>query len=298
MKRYDILIVGAGAAGMAAAISAYDAGCRNILLTDQRQAIGGILPQCIHRGFGLTTFGQELTGPEYARRMAARLLKTNIEVLLGTDIISISIEKTAVLSSRGGLRQIAFDQLILATGCREKTIGALPITGTRPAGIFTAGQAQELINLRHQDLGNDVLILGSGDLGMIMARRFSLEGKRVIALVEKETHYSGLSKNYNRCIKPYLIPLICSATVTDISGRDRITGVTLTRLDTGKKEHIPCDTLVTAVGLIPNQELIDGLGTPDWLHLCGNCNRVHSVVDSAAAEASRIGAVAYEIIKR
>lgn len=298
MEQYDILITGAGAAGMSAAISAYESGCRSILLADQRNALGGILPQCIHHGFGLTTFGQELTGPEYTQRMIDRLLQTNTKISLETDIVSISAEKTAVLSSPMGLRQIAFDQFILAAGCRETPVGALPISGSRPAGIFTAGQAQALINLKHQDVGDNVLILGSGDLGMIMARRFALKHKRVIAIVEKEAHYSGLLKNYRRCVESYGIPLLCSTTVTEILGTDRITGVTLTQLGTGAKKSIACDTLIIAVGLIPNQELISGTGSFDWLHLCGNCNRVHSIVDSAAAEAAKVGAAAYERIKR
>lgn len=294
MNQYDILIVGGGAAGMSAAISGYHAGCRRILLVDQRPILGGILPQCVHHGFGLTTFGQELTGPEYAEHMIHQLLKTNIEILLDTDVISISTNKTAVLSSYGRLCQVAFNQLILATGCREIPIGALPISGTRPAGIFTAGQAQELINLHHQTPGNGVLILGSGDLGMIMARRFAAEGRQVIAVVEKADHYSGLPRNYHRCIEAYSIPLICSATVTEIFGEERIAGVTLTHLNTGAEEYIPCDTLITAVGLIPDQTLVHGIENSDWLHFCGNCNRVHGIVDSAVTEASAVGIKAYE----
>ncbi len=298
MEHFDLLIVGAGAAGMGAAIAAWEAGCRSILLADQRSELGGILPQCIHHGFGQTTFGRELTGPEYAKKMAGRLLETDVQIALETSVCSISPQKTAVLSSRAGLRQISFMQLILASGCRETPVGALPIAGTRPSGIFTAGQAQELINLHHRDLGSNVLILGSGDLGMIMARRFSLEGKRVIAVIEKKMHYTGLTRNYQRCLQAHHIPLICSATVTEILGKDRISGVTVDYLDTGTREKIPCDTLIIAVGLIPNRELVFGLETFDWLHFCGNCRTIHSIVDSAAAEGTKVGAAIQEAFKQ
>ncbi len=297
MERYDILVVGAGAAGMAASVAAYDAGCRNILLVDRAPTLGGVLLQCLHHGFGLTTFGNELTGPEYALRMSEQLQKTNAKKRMETHVISITSDKTALLSNRNGLYSIAFDQLILASGCREKPIGALPISGTRPSGIFTAGQAQEMIHLRHQDLGNHVLILGSGDLGMIMAQRFALEGKHVIAVVEQKPHYSGLARNYHRCIEPYKIPLLCSATITEIRGDDRITGVTLQSLNTGKCQYLPCDTLITAVGLVPDQELVQDLEDLNWVHLSGNCNRVHSIVDSAVSEASMVGERAYQNIK-
>ena len=289
MRNCELLIVGAGAAGMTAAASAWEAGCKSIVLIDRAATLGGVLPQCVHRGFGLATYGEELTGPEYLGRMAERLENTGVEVLLNRSVLSVSQSRTAVLSGREGLLEISFCRLILATGCRENPIGALPITGTRPAGIFTAGQAQEMINLRHQDLGENVLILGSGDLGMIMARRFTLEGKHVIAVVEKEKEYSGMARNYRRCMEQYHIPLICRATVTEVFGEGRIQGVIVRHLDSGKNEYIPCDTLVTAVGLVPEQELVKNLGAPDWLRFCGNSSRVHDIVDSAVAEAEIVG---------
>ena len=289
MEHVKLLIVGAGAAGFSAAISAWDAGCRDILLADRSSMPGGVLPQCIHRGFGLAAFGEELSGPEYADRLLARLAGTGVRMSLGTEVLSVSLDKTAVLSRRGCVSRVRFEHLILTSGCREKTIGALPVAGTRPAGIFTAGQAQEMINLRHQNLGGEVLILGSGDLGMIMARRFVLEGKHVIAVLEQAAHYGGMARNYHRCMEAYRIPLRCRITVREIHGQGRISGVTAEHLDSGEQEFIACDTLVTALGLIPERALVRGLEASPWLSLAGNCCRVYDIVDSAAAQAQRVG---------
>ncbi len=293
MTDCKLLIVGAGAAGISAAVSAWEAGCRSILLTDRREKTGGVLPQCIHEGFGRTTFGRELTGPAYAARLGETLSGTGVCTLLSTEVLSVSRERTAVVSTRGRLEKIRFERMILASGCREKSIGEISVAGTRPAGIFTAGQAQERINLLHQDLGSRVLVLGSGDLGMIIARRFALEGKQVIAVLEQGDRYSGMARNYRRCIEAYRIPLRCRMTVRVIHGENRLSGVTAAHLDSGEREFIPCDTLITALGLVPDRELIRGLirgleGEP-WLSLAGNCREVHELVDSAAAEAKRVG---------
>lgn len=289
MEHVKLLIVGAGAAGLSAALSAWDAGCRDILLADRSAIPGGVLPQCIHRGFGLTSFGVELSGPEYTERLLAKLAGTSVRMSLGTEVLTVSYDKTAVLSRRGCVSRVRFERLILASGCREKSIGAPPVAGTRPAGIFTAGQAQEMINLRHQNLGREVLILGSGDLGMIMARRFALEGKHVIAVLEQGETYGGMARNYHRCMEAYRIPLRCRMTVRTIHGQGRISGVTVEHLDSGLREFIACDTLVTALGLIPERTLVQGLEASPWLSLAGNCCRVHDIVDSAAAQAQRIG---------
>ena len=179
--------------------------------------------------------------------------------------------------------------LILAAGCRERPIGSLPVAGTRPAGIFTAGQAQEMINLRHQDLGTEVLILGSCDLDMIMARRFVLEGKHVIAVLEQGETYGGMARNYHRCMEAYRIPLRCRMTIREIHGQGRISGVTAEHLDSGEREYIACNTLVTALGLIPERALVRELDASPWLSLVGNCCRVHDIVDSAASQAQRVG---------
>jgi NADPH-dependent 2,4-dienoyl-CoA reductase/sulfur reductase-like enzyme len=289
MSGTKLLIIGAGPAGITAACAAWDAGCREIVLVDRGGAPGGVLPQCVHEGFGLSSFGRELTGPAYAERLTDRLRSTGVHVMAGTEALRITEDRTALLSSREGLYRLDFERLILAAGCRERAIGSLPVAGTRPAGIFTAGQAQELINLRHLDLGRDVLILGSGDLGMIMARRFVLEGKHVIAVIEKESRYGGMARNYRRCIEAFQVPMLYRSTVMEIHGTKRISGVTVQNLDSGSTRFIPCDTLITALGLIPERELARGLGEPDWLFLAGNCRRVHDLADSAVCEAEAIG---------
>ncbi len=291
MKTCKLLIVGAGAAGISAAVSAWESGCRDILLIDRAAQPGGILPQCLHRGFGLSSFGEELTGPEYTALLVEDLNRTGVRFLPETEVLSVSDEKVAVLSGRSAFEQLHFEYLILASGCRERSIGSLPVAGTRPSGIFTAGQAQERINLRRQDLGDEILILGSGDLGMIMARRFTLEGKHVIAVLEQAAGYGGMARNYHRCIEAFAIPLRCRMTVKKIHGEGRICGVTAENLDSGEQEYIPCDTLVTALGLIPERELISGLEKKSWLSLVGNCQKVHDIVDSAVLEAAGIGRV-------
>ena len=289
MERTELLIIGAGAAGISAACAAWDAGCRDVLLTDRLPYAGGILPQCLHEGFGLAAYGSELTGPAYAERLAKALAQTGVHFLPGREVLTVTKEKTAVLSGSGGMEEIRFERLILATGCRERNIGSLPITGTRPAGIFTAGQTQEMINLHHWQLGSRVVILGSGDLGMILARRFTLEGKQVLAVLEQEAHFGGLARNYHRCIEAYRIPIRYRCTVREIHGMPRITGVTVEDLDSGERELLSCDTLITAVGLVPERELIRGLEEAPWLSLAGNCSKVHDLADSAAAEGAKIG---------
>ena len=289
MDRRELLIVGGGAAGMTAAIAAHRAGCESILLVDSADALGGVLPQCIHEGFGLSTFGRELTGPEYADTIIGELRETGIETALNTCVVSVSKDRHAVLSSPLSLRELSFRRMILAAGCREISIGALNIAGTRPAGIFTAGQAQELINLRHLDIGGEIVIIGSGDLGMIMARRLTLEGKHVAAVIERLPNYSGMARNYHRCIEQYSIPLLPGSCVTEVFGEERVQGVTVSNMQSGERAFIPCDTLVTAVGMIPEQALIKDLGAPDWLSLCGNCSRVHDIIDSAVEEAKKLG---------
>ena len=288
----DLLIIGAGAAGISAAVSAWDAGCRDILLVDRGEAPGGILPQCRHEGFGMASLGQELTGPAYAEILLQHLHRTGVRLLPQTEVLSVSEDRKAIVSSRGTVDQIAFARLILAAGCRERPIGSLPVAGTRPAGVFTAGQAQEIINLRHQNLGDEILILGSGDLGMIMARRFTLEGKHVIAVLEQHAHYGGMARNYHRCIEAYRIPLRTGVTVSEIHGQGRISGVTVKNLETGAQEYVACDTLVTAIGLIPEQTLVKTIGNRDWLYLAGNCRQVHDIADSASAEGSLVGKAA------
>jgi NADPH-dependent 2,4-dienoyl-CoA reductase/sulfur reductase-like enzyme len=204
-------------------------------------------------------------------------------------VLSVSRQREAVLSSRRGLERVSFKHLILASGCRERPLGALDITGERPAGVCTAGEAQEMMNLRGEDPGEHILILGSGDLGMILARRFTLEGKQVLAVLEQEAHFGGLARNYNRCIEAHHIPIRYRCTVREIHGMPRITGVTVEDLDSGERELLSCDTLITAVGLVPERELTHGLEEAPWLSLAGNCSKVHDLADSAAAEGAKIG---------
>ena len=289
MENTELLIIGAGAAGISAACAAWDAGCRDVMLADRLPYPGGVLPQCLHEGFGLAAFGKELTGPAYAEKLSEQLAQTGVRFLPGREVLAVTEEKTAVLSGSGGVEEIRFERLILATGSRERSIGALPVAGTRPAGVFTAGQAQEMINLHHWQLGRRVVILGSGDLGMILARRFTLEGKQVLAVLEQNAHVGGLARNYRRCIEAYYIPIRYRRTIREIHGMPRITGVTVEDLDSGERKILPCDTLVTAVGLVPERELIRGLEEAPWLSLAGNCSKVHDLADSAAAEGAKLG---------
>ena len=292
MEHCELLIIGAGAAGVSAAVAAWEAGVRDLLLVDSASAPGGILRQCSHRGFGRAVFGEEKTGPEYASFLLSGLEGTGVRLLPETEVLSVSGNRRAVLSSRTGLTELRFHRLILAAGCRERCIGTLPVAGTHPSGVFTAGQAQELLNLRHRLPGREIIILGSGDLGMIMAYQLQHVGAHVIAVAEQEDHYGGLARNYRRFLKPSGVPLLLRTTVTGLYGSGRLTGVLLRQLDTGEQTHIPCDTLVTAVGLIPDRTLVSGLGAPGWLSFAGNCHHVHELVDSAVAEAASVGRLA------
>lgn len=285
MERFELFIVGAGAAGMSAAVAAARAGVNSILIADNRSTTGGILPQCAHRGFGLSLYGEELTGPELADRLTDEFSRCGARTELSTEVLGIAEDKTALLSSRRGIKRIGFDRLILATGAREIPAGALAIAGTRPAGVYTAGEAQELINLRHLDIGDHIVILGSGDLGAVMAGQLCDMGKDVIALVEREEHFGCMTRNYHRYIEPHAIPVVFRSTVTELFGTERLTGVRLTRTDSGESRIVPCDTLLIAAGLVPDRELVRCLGAPDWLTLCGNCSRIHDIVDSAVREA-------------
>ena len=291
MERFDYLIIGGGAAGMAAALAAAEKGAC-VLLAERDERLGGVLNQCIHNGFGLGYFGEDLTGPAYAARFVERVERAKVRVLTGTMVLRLRPDKTALLSGREGLRTVAFDKCVLAAGCREKTIGSLPVHGTRPAGVFTAGTAQRLVNLGHYDIGRRIVILGSGDIGQIMARRFTLLGKQVAAMVEIRDALGGLVRNRRNCIEAYHIPVILNATVDEILGRGRISGVMVRHLDTGERERIDCDTLVTALGLIPERELLADLETdgrpPDWLKSCGNCDYIHEIVDTVTTQAEQL----------
>ena len=282
MKHVDILIIGGGAAGIAAAKAAKDA---SVLLVDRKDRLGGVLLQCAHPGFGKSKTGLEYTDD---------LLKDfpeNITLALNTTVLSVSENKTALLSGRNwGRREVSFSQLILATGCREIPMGALPIAGTRPKGIYTAGQMQELMNLHGFLPEGPVVILGSGDLGLIMAKHLAEAGLSV-TLVEKKTLCGGMVKN-QRCLQEFPIHLICNDTITEVRGYPRMTGCI-----TANGVRLPCQTLLIAAGLRPERELIAHLGTPDWLHICGNCHNVHPMVEAVVQEGKQAGKAAIENLR-
>ena len=289
MERYDVLIVGGGAAGMAAALAAAENG-RAVLLAERETALGGILNQCLHKGFGRSWFAEDLTGTEYARRFVDAVNGSAVTVRTGTEVLSLRADRTALLSGRAGLYRVGFDRCVLAAGCRERPLGALCVAGTRPAGVFTAGTAQKLMNVGHYGVGSRIVILGSGDVGQIMARQFVQAGQQVVAVVEQAAELGGLARNRRECIERYRIPVLLRTTVEAVLGEERVSGVVLRALDTGRQWTLACDTLVTAVGLEPDRELLEALGAqPAWLHLSGNCDYVHEIVDGVTREALALG---------
>ena len=313
-KQCDIVIIGGGPAGLAAAIAAKKAGVMDILILERDTVLGGILNQCIHNGFGLHTFREELTGPEYADRFIKEADSLGIPYLLGTMVLSVSRDKELICVNKGtGLFRISAKAIILAMGCRERPRGALNIPGFRPAGIYSAGTAQRLMNIDGYSVGKEVVILGSGDIGLIMARRMTLEGAKVKVVAEIMPYSGGLKRNIVQCLDDYDIPLKLSHTVIDIEGKERLTGVTIAAVDEqrrpipGTEEHYDCDTLLLSVGLIPENELTRGMGLPlsrvtsgpevddrlqtgiDGVFACGNVLHVHDLVDYVSQEAALAG---------
>lgn len=314
MEQYDLVIIGGGPAGLAAAISAFDSGVTNLLVLERDRELGGILNQCIHNGFGLHTFGQELTGPEYAARYISQVEKRKIETRLNTMVLDISHEKVITAVSRQrGLMDIYAKAIVLAMGCRERPRGALNIPGFRPAGIYTAGTAQRLVNVEGMLPGREVVILGSGDIGLIMARRMTLEGAKVKLVAELQPYSGGLKRNIVQCLDDYGIPLKLSHTVVDIRGKQRLTGVTVAQVDEkgspipGTEEEIACDTLLLSCGLIPENELSRSMGLDlnpatngprvnesleteiPGVFAAGNVLHVHDLVDFVSQEAAAAG---------
>ena len=322
MKSYDIVIIGGGPAGLAAAISAKKSGVDSILILERDRELGGILNQCIHNGFGLHTFKEELTGPEYAGRFIEQVKELDIEYKLNTMVMDISSQKIVTAMNREeGLFEIQAKAVVLAMGCRERSRGALNIPGYRPAGIFSAGTAQRLVNIEGYMPGREVVILGSGDIGLIMARRMTFEGAKVKVVAELMPYSGGLKRNIVQCLDDYGIPLKLNHTVVDIKGKERLEGITLAQVDNhgkpipGTEEEYSCDTLLLSVGLIPENELSRGMGVDmnpvtsgpkvnesletniEGVFACGNVLHVHDLVDFVSEEAGTAGRNAAEYAK-
>ena len=317
MKHVKLAIIGGGPAGLAAAAAARKQGVDDILIIERDSRLGGILNQCIHAGFGLHTFGQELSGPEYAQRFIDQVQELQIPCLLDTMVLDLSDDRVlTVTSRREGLQQIQADAVILAMGCRERPRGALNIPGTRPAGIWSAGTAQRLVNMEGMMPGREVVILGSGDIGLIMARRMTMEGARVHAVAEVMPYSGGLKRNIVQCLDDFDIPLLLSTTVVQIHGNKKLEGVTLAQVDEkrqpipGTEQYIPCDTLLLSVGLLPENELSASAGVAlspvtsgpvvgedlstsiPGVFACGNVLHVHDLVDFVSQEAALAGEAA------
>lgn len=316
MKK-DLVIIGGGPAGLAAAIAAREAGVQNLLVLERDSRLGGILNQCIHNGFGLHTFNEELTGPEYAGRYIGQAKELDIPCKLNTMVVNLSAEgefkKVTVMNREEGLYEIEAKAVILAMGCRERSRGALNIPGYRPAGIYSAGTAQRYVNMEGRMPGKEVVILGSGDIGLIMARRMTLEGAKVKLVAELQPYSGGLKRNIVQCLDDFGIPLKLSHTVVDIKGKERVEGVTVARVDDhlkpipGTEEEITCDTLLLSCGLIPENELSGSLGVDmnsvtggpmvnesletnkEGVFACGNVLHVHDLVDYVSQEAAQAG---------
>ena len=323
MQTYDIVIVGGGPAGLAAALAARENGVADILILEREDQLGGILNQCIHNGFGLHTFQEELTGPEYAARYIEKVEELQIPYKLQTMVLNITPDKRVTAMNReDGLFEVQAKAVILAMGCRERPRGALNIPGFRPAGIYTAGTAQRLVNIEGFLPGRKIVILGSGDIGLIMARRLTLEGARVQAVVEILPKSGGLQRNIVQCLEDFDIPLLLRHTVVDIKGRERVSSVTVSAVDEqgkpipGTGQEYDCDTLLLSVGLIPENELTRELGarmdpathgpvvnekletTIPGVFACGNVLHVHGLVDSVSEEAAEAGKNATVYIKQ
>ena len=313
IEERDIVIIGAGPAGLAAAVSAHDAGAEDVLILERDTRLGGILNQCIHDGFGLHYFKEALSGPEYAQRFVDKLKDTNIEIRSGCMVLNLTENRILEISSKDGYSCIKAKSVVLAMGCRERTAGAISLCGSRPAGVYTAGAAQNFINMQNIMVGKRTVILGSGDIGLIMARRMTLEGAKVEEVLELMPYSSGLPRNIQQCLNDYDIPLHLSTTVLKVHGRERLEGITVAKVDEklkpieSTKRYIPCDTLLLSVGLIPENELarqaevkihpVTGgafvnellMTSTEGIFACGNVLHVHDLVDHVSDESEHAG---------
>ncbi len=322
MQHYEVVVLGSGPAGLGAAVEAHKNGARRILVLERDRELGGILQQCIHNGFGLHFFSEDLTGPEYAERFIDEMKELGIEFKLNTMVLELTAEKVVkAINTVEGFLEIQAHAVVLAMGCRERTRGAIAIPGSRPAGVFGAGTAQRFINMEGYMVGKRVVILGSGDIGLIMARRMTLEGAEVLAVAEIMPHSGGLTRNIVQCLYDYDIPLYLKHTVVDIRGRDRVTGVTIAEVDEnfkpimGTEKHYECDTLLLSVGLIPENELSRGAGVEidpatngpivneametsiEGIFACGNVVQVHDLADWVTEEAQQAGKYAARYVQ-